>query len=329
MFRNVLLFFFLLGFGRLVFAQDTTQVIPLIIIPSMPPDSVFFQTYIINHSIVPQFNHSPDKEDLKTYRKYRKLINAAPDKVNHEHYFQLACALWQLEKLEESKNMFLTIIGSQKEYYSNTYRFSSDIPGDTTENLYGYGSSTYNYKNSACIYLARIFAEQKKFEQALKYLDDSEKKYPVHFTCGTGYHMHRNKIHGLYILCYEELSRYNDILDLLLPEYFGDFNSDLPRILKKMYSREEINSFLLKAEQSVFCKVDTSESYTLQEEGYEPIVIPAYVSEIVTIDFFNRTVILNRYTQEAGRKTEKEPLVNYFKQSYLYRELTKEDSYEE
>ena len=109
---------------------------------------------------------NPTLEDTSFIKKYAKLIASEPSKTNYHNYYLLACSLWDLNKLEEAKKMFLKIINSKASFYVNSINYSSDIPGDTTSNNYGYGSFTTNYQNYAARYLAKIYIEQKQFESA-------------------------------------------------------------------------------------------------------------------------------------------------------------------
>lgn len=150
--------------------------------------------------------HWPTKSDSLVYHKHRTLITSDPSENNYKDYYSLACSLWELGKLSESKKMFLKILNSEKPFYTDTYHRSSDIPGDTTINRYGYGSYTFNYKNRACLYLTKINLERKQYKVALEFLEQADKKYIVEQNCGTGHNWYRGQIEGLYSLCYSGLS---------------------------------------------------------------------------------------------------------------------------
>jgi hypothetical protein len=156
-----------------------------------------------NYSI----HHWPTNDDSLAYHKHKKIITSDPSENNYEDYYSLACSLWELGKLTESKKMFLKIVNSKKPFYTDTYHGLSDIPGDTTINRYGYGSYTFNYKNHACIYLTKIDLERKQYKPALEFLELADKKYLVEQNCGTGYNWYRGEIEGLYRLCYSGLGK--------------------------------------------------------------------------------------------------------------------------
>ena len=163
-------------------------------------------TRAIPLNIAPRpLEHSPDKTDHQRYNEYKKLITELPTKSDHELYFLLARSLWHLSKLEEAEKMFLTIIASQEDFYTETYHLSSDLHGDTT-NIYGYGSYTSNYKNKAATYLAKIYIEQKDFKKALSYLDDAVHKYEVNYSCGTAHMWQQAEYDFLYEKCNEGLN---------------------------------------------------------------------------------------------------------------------------
>ncbi len=289
---------------------DTTWYSPTITAP------VFSK--ISDYSI----SHYPSKEDSILCKKYSKLISGRPTKWNHSNYYNLACSLWQLEKLTESEKMFLTIMNSEEPYYVGPYYYSSDIPGDTTTNIYGYSSYTTNYKNNACIYLAKIFIEQKKFEQALKYVQRADKKYIVKHTCGTGRMWYRREIDGLYAIAYGGLRMNDSILNLLLPNYSNHSNGVLTNTIKKIYSQTQINDHSKIAENSIVCVVDTFQSstfltYNFREKNEETMEIK-YTSGTATMNLFGIQVELPRPSLKNGEIVTREHFVNEFKESGFY-----------
>jgi hypothetical protein len=271
-------------------------------------------------------SHNPSKEDTIIFKKYKKLINAQPNKKNHSDYYSLACSLWELNRVDESEKMFLKMIASKEPYYEDTYYHSSDIPGDTTTNTYGYGSFTSNYKNSASRYLTRIYLEQKKFDQALLYLDLSEKKYKVSYNCGTGYRWHWEEISGLYGLCYEGLQKYDSIINMFLNDYQDWDNRILIRSLKKVYSQAEINKYLIDAENSVIFTLDSfpSSSFIINNYGEvnETTTEIKYLSGTASMMLFNKQVMLPRPNLKDGEKVSRELFIKNFKESGLYSELS-------
>ena len=164
--------------------------------------------------------------------------------------------------------MFLTIVNSKEKYYASTYYHSSDIPGDKTKNIYGYGSFTSNYKNYSAIYLAKIYLEKKRFDKALQYLEGAVKKYKVTYNCGTGFHRQQEEYDFLYASCYEGLNRHKEVLDLLLPSCLDRNDEIIIAAIKKTYSQKEIQEGLQKAETSIECSLDTFPSYAYQTSNY-------------------------------------------------------------
>jgi len=269
--------------------------------------------------------HLPDEEDEKMYESNKYLIDQLPTEKNHVKYIQLAAALWNLEKTKEAEKMFLNIVNSKIKSYTTTYYHSSDIPGDTTTNSYGYGSSTSNYKNTACLYLTKINIEKKKFQTALAYLEQAIKKYKVTYTCGTGYNMQKNEYDFLYAACYEGLGYHKKNIDMLLPTCLDWDNKILTRAIKRTYSGPEIENYLFKAEKSITCSVDTflSESvvtsnYGTEEEKKDTI---RYYSGSGSIILFNRKIDLPYPHLEDGEKVLREYYVKLFKESSFYEDL--------
>lgn len=270
--------------------------------------------------------HNPTKEDSLFCKKYSKLITAEPSNNNHSDYFYLASSLWQLERLKEAEQMFLKIVASNQPYYVKTFNNSSDIPGDKTSNIYGYGSSTWSYKNSACKYLARIYIEEKKFDQAIKYIKLADEKYIVAQNCGTGQVFYKQEIDGLYSLAYEGLGMYDSIVNMYLPQYFNSSNDVLTRALRKLYSQAEINESLKLAENSIVFVVDTFQSSAFEINNYgkknETKSEIKYTSGTATMTLFGRQVELPMPNLKNGESVTKELFVKEFKSSEFYTSLS-------
>jgi len=269
--------------------------------------------------------HLSDKEDSACYEKNKALINQLPTDENYEAYHQLACSLWDLEMNVEAEKMFLNIARSQAKYYTAIYYHSSDVPGDTTTNTYGYGSFTSSYKNSACLYLCKIYIEQKKFDKALAYLNDATKKYKVTYTCGTGYDWQQGYYRCLYSHCYAGLKRYKDVFDLLLPYCIDGYDENLVKAIRNLYSEKAIQVFMTKAERSLRCDLDTfpSFSYSTPNYGsaYEKTDTISYYSGRAFINLFGKEVELPSPILENNEKVTKEYFEKVFRESSLYKTL--------
>lgn len=307
---------------QICFSQDTTSLkFQIDTTWNFPTISFSMSSISSDYSI----SHYPSKEDSIFCKKYSKLITAEPTKKNHSDYHSLACSLWQLGRLTEAENMFLKIMASNEPYYVGTYYNSTDIPGDTTTKTYGYGSYTSNYKNYACRYLTKIYIEEKKFDQALKYIEFVDKKYIVEQNCGTGYMWYRGEIDGLYSLAYEGLGMYDSIINMFLPQYSNHSKGTLTRALKKVYSQTEINEYLKVAENSIVCVVDTFQSSSFITHNYgeknETTTEIKYTSGTATMNLFGRQVTLATPHLENGEKVSRELFVKEFKESGFYTAL--------
>jgi len=271
-------------------------------------------------------DHSPDEEDHKNYRSNYYLINQLPTEKNHKKYFSLAVSLWELEKTAQAEKMFLNIVNSTIFSYTSTFYHNSDIPGDTTTNSYGYGSFTSSYKNYACVYLTKIYIEQKKFAKALVYLDMAVKKYIVVYNCGTGNHWQKREYDFLYAHCYGGLNQNEKVIDLLLPEFLDWNNSLLIKAIKNLYSENEIKKQLEDAERSITCVVDTfqSESYLTHNYGEknEWKETIRYYAGSGTIKLFMKTIELPYPGLEDGETLTRDYYVKLFRESNFYTSLT-------
>jgi tetratricopeptide (TPR) repeat protein len=266
--------------------------------------------------------HLPQAEDKANVKEFGYLINQKPTEQNYKNYYKLACSLWQLNKLEEAEILFLNIIRSKEKFYTTTYRHSSDVSGDTSTNLYGYGSYTSNYKNWAAIYLTKLYLEQKDFRKALRYLEDAVKKYPVTYTCGTGHFFQQEEYTALYAYCYEGLKKYNKVLDVLLPHFLNTQHEILISTVKRLYTTKQIESYLQKAENSLRCTFDTLPSVVYQSSNkvdtWDTLI---YYSGRATINLFGRVVELFPPALKNEERVTREHFIKRFKESQFYLEL--------
>ncbi len=308
--------------GQICFSQDTSSLkFQIDTTWNFPTVSFSMSSISSDYSI----SHYPTKEDSLFCKKYSKLITAEPTKENHSDYHSLACSLWQLGRLTEAENMFLKIIASNEPYYVEAYYNASDISGDATIKTYGYGSYTSNYKNYACRYLTKIYIEEKKFDQALKYIEYDDKKYLAEQNCGTGYMWYRGEIEGLYGLAYEGLGMNDSIINMFLPQYSNHSNRTLIRALKRVYTPTEINEYLKMAENSIVCVAYTfqSSSFIIQNYGEKNEIASElkYTSGTATMYLFGRQITLAPPALEDEEKVSKELFVKEFKESGFYTAL--------
>lgn len=297
------------------YCQDTTKI-------SLPAASDFYKN-IIWLRIQPPFehlDHRPDEADEKNVENYSYLLNQRPDSNNYEQYYLLACSLWELGKIRKAERMFLRIIGSSEKHYAETEHYSSDIPGDSTSTNYDYGAFDYSYKNSAAIYLTKIYVERKKYRKAFLFLEDAINKYKTTYSCGTGYHYQQEECSFLYACIYEGQKQYDKVMDLLLPESLTRDDKIIARTIKRLYSKEQIKQKLQEAENTIQYKVDTELSYTYMGTG-----TAQYYSGRATITLFDRQVSIVRPEMRNGETVTREHFVREFRRSSFYRNLTGKD----
>jgi len=312
MLKITILTILLVVLGKHSFSQDTSKF------------NVGLITILENFPIETSIYHFPKNEDSIICDKYFNLISSEPTEENYSNFYALACSLWELSMLPQAEKMFLKIISSKAPYYENTYYNSSDIPGDTTTNTYGYGSFTFNFKNFSSRYLTKIYIEKQEFEKALKYIEFADKKYIVTYNCGTGHRSYRREIEGLYCSCYEGLGKYDSIINMFLPDY-SKWNKQLIRAIKNVYTDSQINSNLIIAQKSIVFLVDTfqSSTYTTYNFGKkdEYIIETKYTSGKASVILFGREIGLWPPTLENGEIVTKELFLKEFKESYFYRAL--------
>ncbi len=314
---------FILSTFQFSLAQSETKLVLTNIEPYEPVRSG--SSIVLETDNDYSFEHMPEKEDEKNADKLKLLIKAKPNEKNYENYFKLACSLWELGRLDEAKSMFMEINASNGDFYKKTYYHTSDISGDTNSNIYGYGSFTTHYKNSSCRYLAKIYIEQKEFTEALHYVSLADKKYPIHYTCGTGYMFDRNEMDGLYAICYENLGEYDKIIHLFMPVYSEGHTNVLVRAIKQVYSQKEIEYYLSLAQDSMVFVADTFPSSTFTIENYgkedQQETEARYFSGTAKTILFGFDVRIKAPDFEDGVIATREDFINEFKRSGLYQKL--------
>jgi hypothetical protein len=275
------------------YAQDSTDFIFI-----MPDSSILF-----NHQPELNFiNHLADEKDYTLYTSYKDLLNQSPTEKNHEKYYELAVALWNINKVLPAEKMFLNILNSKISSYN-----------------------TPKYKNSACIYLAKICVEQKKFQKGLSYVDMAVKKYKITYPYGTARIDQQDEYSFLYAACYEGLGIYKRVLDLLLP---GCLNWDSPiliRSIKKIYTEKEINKYLIDAERSLSCSIDSFQSTSnvvydnVQKDEKKDTM--RYYAGTGTMILFGRKIILPYPSLEETEDLTKTYYLRCFGKSSFYKSL--------
>lgn len=272
--------------------------------------------------------HNPNNDDIVVIRRYSRLIDQQPTKANYKHYYRLAASLWEAGRNDEAERMFRTIAASKEAFYTEERYHSSDIPGDATKTVYGYGSYASNYKHYAYKYLAKISLERKDYNTAEAYLDTASKEYPLEYTCGTGIMNYQEELRKLYGLCYLGSGKTDQNLDLLLPHCFESCGT-LIKAIKNHYTHAEILDELRKAEGSIICTVDT-------EKTYESIVLPdgkgfrmedlsSYTSGKGRVVLFGREVALPLPQLRNGETVDRNRFLATFQASDFYKGLAEAD----
>lgn len=321
--RLIIIAFVLLTSSNKLYSQDSTAF--TLKLDTSLFASVFSQTFSVwmfDQSY--QFTHSPEKSDKEKVKRFGYLLRKLPDSKNYHEYYQLACSLWELNRLNEAEHMFLSILQSTNEKYTGTYYHSSDIPGDTTTNIYGYGSYSSNYKNEAALYLTKIYIELKRYDWALAYLDDATQKYIVQYGCGTGALFQKREYDGLYSLCYEGSDRCDKLIDLLLPDFEASNSDLLVNALKKQYSANLIREQLVSAMESAQYQVDSFTCWTtsydsVQKQNRDDSRI--CLQPKLTLYMFGKSLIFSPHSNPDEALKTCEDLVKEYKTSYLYKEL--------
>lgn len=272
---------------------------------------VFIKTELSYSQNETGFYRSPQLKDSVLISNNSDLIGFEPTNKNGKEYYQLAQAFWETENNSKAEKMFRKIEESEIELFNQTILFNSDIPGDTIQNILGYGSYTFDYKNKASIYLTKILIENENYKHAINYLTLADNEYQVKFNCGTGQNSYRRQIENLYALCYEGLNQNEKVIELLLPSSLRGYNLNnkiLLRVLKKTYTLEERLAMKESAINSISFSTNESE-LGKYAEGF--IVVFDHKLKLGSVFLKNINISPTQY------------FINLYKDSQLYNEVFK------
>jgi hypothetical protein len=279
---------------------------------------LFFVQNVTAQTVEPTLYRRADKKDSLFVAQNAALINQMPTESNHTVFVQLAYSLWNLSRLAEAKIMLEKIEASTAPFYTETYEAGSDL-GNGEKTTYGYGSYTFNYKNTACQYLAKICIEEKKFKKALKYITLADKKYIINYSCGTGHNSYRAELSELYGYAYLGLGNYNKVIKILLP-YMNNWDCDTKPLniaLVQKYTPKELTNEIDKAMASI--TFDDNSKHQCVIEGKAVMCNPSF-----SFVFINQKRYLGLSEGEHTKKDAEKELKEFF----VSQNLIKEDEVE-
>ena len=314
-----------IGFLSFVFFLSSCKQSPL-----LQFDEVYFEPISVSSiSLCSDFSieRTPDHDDSLIYESSFALADSELTVENLDRYQRLAYAMLYLGKLPEAKRMFLAIFNSKPESVTERRSYTSDIPGDTTSNIYGYGSFTTNYMHSICLTLAAISLGEQHPAEALDYVRLADEEYPLQYNCGTGHQYYRERMDGYYGLCYDGLNWTDTILDKFLPKYYDYSCGILVKTIRKKYSSEEIHKQIDIAESSIQFTPDTFQchSYVTSDYGTPQAKTTelTYTTGDGTMILFGHKIELQRLSLQDGEVISKEHFIKEFRETGFYKELMK------
>lgn len=258
--------------------------------------------------------HSANDRYKQNIMQYGHLRTAMPDSANLDDYCTLAGSLWEINRRDDAKEMFLRVMQSDAT--------TIDHPSGTR---YDYGSYTSNYKNEAAIYLCKIYIEQYEFDSAFIYLEDAVNKYKVSYGCGTGYARQQDEYSFLYASIYLGQKKYNKVLNLLMPKCLDRNDQVVVKAIRKLYTEEQIKQELAKAVKTMKFVFGDEPSYIYQESDLNHLDTIRYYSGIAYVKMFNKEVTIHSpLPDKDGDRITKEQLIEEFTESSFYRSLHKE-----
>ncbi|WPY97636.1 hypothetical protein [Christiangramia sp. OXR-203] len=174
------------------------------------------------------------------------------------------------------------------------------------------------YKNRAAKSLAEIYISQKKFNEALKYIDLTS-KYPYQHFCGNEYAADEIYIATLYTKAYLGLNKVKEALDYSPPHIFFNGLADNSEILilaletiENNFSKKEIDSELDKGLKSIKMVV---------KEDYQVGIVNLFDRNIQLPDDSFISYTNESELNEIENLSEKENYQRIFKNSKFYKSL--------
>ncbi|MCL9804784.1 hypothetical protein NAT51_04585 [Flavobacterium amniphilum] len=217
------------------------------------------------------------EELIKDYPKSKLIFRA----LNNKGYAEL-----QSDDTEKAKETFLKVLNS----------------GANDKEKGGIGSGIMaepyaNYKNRACKILAEIEVENKNYQEALHYLDQT-KKYPYRHFCGNEHAENDLYMTRMYSKCYLALNDYEKAYDVLLPNIIENGLASNHYIVElaldalvKKYTKDELKVQFENAFQNIITEKETRNK---DEYNY------------YYIRFLNRKILLNSWDFYGGFASEEE-----------------------
>ncbi len=270
---------------------------------------------------------NPTQNDSAYFIENPTLMYSPPAERNFHEYYNLACKLYNVGRFNEAIPMFKAIEASTLWQYNYNYHHTLADRGDTTVPIHGYGGLTYNYKHEACLYLVRSYLVIKQFKEALAYLNLVNSTYTTRSNSG------EPKLRDLFecdyysCQCYYRLGMYDSVIVKFISKYTDwMFCKELLKLsIKELYSPEEIQQELIKAENSFTCRID-SNIKVLYMEGYDSkdsnSSVWRYPIIEATCTLFNQHV--NLYLPKRismGATKDKETILSEFKSCEFYKDL--------
>lgn len=228
----------------------------------------------------------------KVIKSYDDLIKEYP---NSKHIFRAlnnkAFAQLELKNYDKAKETFLQIINSKA---------NDKEKGGIGSGLMG--EPYTNYKNRALKTLANLEIQNKNYQEAITYINET-KKFPYRHFCGNAYAEDQLYMAELLSQCYLGLNQDEKALDILLPNIIDNglaSNKEIVDItlktLLKTHSKEELKTLFQNAFKNVISEkeVDKKSTYT---HFY--------------ITFLNRKIQLQSWNLFEGlSKPEREKVIN-------------------
>lgn len=270
------------------------------------------------------FYRNPTSKDSTLLQTHSHLLGGDPTEAEASEYYLVAEALWKLGRIQEAKAMFLAIVASSLPIYTTDQRKASDLSGDNSQNLNGYGSYTFHYKHWACTYLAKICIEQKEFLEAGRFMDLALDTYPVSYFCGTGSRMAEDRNRELSGRILAGLGEKVAALDLLLPHCFSFSGQEvLLEVLKSLYTQDELKGAMEVAIHSLEYAIHEHSTTVYlgnaEDDQYQAVT---YITGSGTVELFGRTVALPCPVLAEGEVVTRQDFVEDFLSSRFYMDLT-------
>lgn len=220
-------------------------------------------------------------EVRKKYKNRRPLVAKSTYNIGQIHF--------ENENYEQAKKEFYNLLLS-----TNSELDRGGVGSGIMQDPYAL------YKHNACKNLAEIYLQEENYEEALKYTQLFDLKYPYQHFCGNELMYNEIFTAHTYARCYEGLEMEDEAIKVLIPYLFptglasnNELSKMAERLLKQNYTKNE-----LEQELSIMHKGLRSVNMDRGKNQYVAYVTTFLDVEVLLPDVWSLSLIMNEEENE-------------------------------